>query len=77
MGGNRRVDREEQERHERYPGRMNKIGEGHPLSRPARATARNRRVFLSLDFGIVSYFSPEFSRLMSCFYVRKVSFGLN
>ena len=28
---------------------------------PARASARNRHVFVSLDFGIVSYLSPEFS----------------
>ena len=50
---------------------------GSSSAAPARASACNRRVFVSLDFCIVSYFSPEFSRLMSCFYVRKVSFGLN
>ena len=41
---------------------------GSSSSAPARASARNRRVFLSLDFGIVPYFSPEFSGLMCCFF---------
>ena len=59
--------REEQEGHERNPGRQNKGGEGHPLTRSARASARNRRVFLSLDVCIVPYFSPELTLLMCCF----------
>ena len=59
--------REEQEGHERNPGRQNKGGEGHPLTRSARASARNRRVFLSLDVCIDPYFSPELTLLMCCF----------
>ena len=38
------------------------------LAAPARASARNRRVFVSLDFCILSCFSPEFSSLMCCFF---------
>jgi len=34
---------------EEKPGRQSKGGEGHPIARSARASARNRHVVLHLD----------------------------
>ena len=41
--------------------RTDQARRGSSSPAPARASAHNRRVFVSLDFCIASYFSPEFS----------------